>query len=311
MQESVHHESSQPQPFPAPLQGLPKGFQLSSHTMETMFNCWHIGRPFPYKLISKEHLRNVCSDALVLQRQATMLCRYRTCANAIENAAGVKVSADASNLKTVFSAGIGKLHADFNVDKNTSASYAYEMMRKRSIEPGSALPAVDAVEPVSAQHRVVNTGQERAVYGVRREALGMEHAKRQRLEQAARAYDVAELAAQPAIRRAQAASTARPTPAPLHNPDLPMDDDSDCGDAIFWPVPSNFRIDIASRRCFKCESCNSWYRTKETLNQHGERRHPPWTKVLHVRDVTLVMWCLRTGPRGAYSPALHSPPPTN
>jgi hypothetical protein len=31
-----------------------------------------------------------------------MLCRYRTCANAIENAAGVKVTADADNLKTVF-----------------------------------------------------------------------------------------------------------------------------------------------------------------------------------------------------------------
>ena len=103
-----------------------------------------------------------------------MLCRYRTCANAIENAAGVKVTADASNLKTVFSAGIAKLHADFNVDKDTSASYAYEMMRKRPIEPVietvsvSAQPAVDAVQPVPAQHRVVNTGQERAVYGVRR-----------------------------------------------------------------------------------------------------------------------------------------------
>ena len=311
MQPSVQHESSQPQPFPAALQGLPKGFQLSSLTLENVFNCWHIGRPFPYKLISKEHLRNVCSDALVLQRQATMLCRYRTCANAIENAAGVKVTADADNLKTVFLAGIGKLHADFNVDKDTSASYAYEMMRKHPVSAQPAVDAVQALEHVPAQHHVVNSVQERGFYGVRRKALEKEHAKRQRLEQAAKVYDVAQLAAQPAIRRMEAASRARPTPAPLHNPDLPMHDDSDCDDAREWPVPSNFRIDIASRRCFKCNACNSWYRTKETLNQHGDRRHPPWTRVSHVRDVTVVMWCLRTGARGAYSPALHSPPPTN
>ena len=311
MQPSVQHESSQPQPFPAALQGLPKGFQLSSLTLENVFNCWHIGRPFPYKLISKEHLRNVCSDALVLQRQATMLCRYRTCANAIENAAGVKVTADADNLKTVFLAGIGKLHADFNVDKDTSASYAYEMMRKHPVSAQPSVDAVQALEHVPAQHHVVNSVQERGFYGVRRKALEKENAKRQRLEQAAKVYDVAQLAAQPAIRRMEAASRARPTPAPLHNPDLPMHDDSDCDDAREWPVPSNFRIDIASRRCFKCNACNSWYRTKETLNQHGDRRHPPWTRVSHVRDVTVVMWCLRTGARGAYSPALHSPPPTN
>jgi hypothetical protein len=292
------------------LQGLPKGFQLSSLTLENVFNCWHIGRPFPYKLISKEHLRNVCSDALVLQRQATMLCRSRTCANAIENAAGVKVTADADNLKTVFLAGIGKLHADFNVDKDTSASYAYEMMRKHPVSAQPAVDAVQALEHVPA-HRVVNSVQERGFYGVRRKALEKEQAKRQRLEQAAKVYDVAQLAAQPAIRRMEAASRARPTPAPLHNPDLPMYDDSDCDDAREWPVPSNFRIDIASRRCFKCNACNSWYRTKETLNQHGDRRHPPWTRVSHVRDVIVVMWCLRTGARGAYSPALHSPPPTN
>jgi hypothetical protein len=309
---------SQPQPFPAALQGLPKGFQLSSLTLESVFNCWHIGRPFPYKLISKEHLRNVCSDALVLQRQATMLCRYRTCANAIENAAGVKVTADADNLKTVFLAGIGKLHADFNVDKDTSASYAYEMMRKHPVSAQAAgdadqalehVPAHRVVNPVQERaHRVVNPVQERGVYGVRRKALDTERAKRQRLEQAAKVYDVAQLAAQPAIRRVEAAR-ARPLPAPLRNPGLPMYDDSDCDDAREWPVPSNFRIDIASRRCFKCNACNSWYRTKETLNQHGDRRHPPWTRVSHVRDPNLVMWCLRTGARGAYSPALHGPPP--
>ena len=312
MQESVQLRSSQHQPFPAALQGLPKGFQLSSLTMENMFNCWNIGRPFPYKLISKEHLRNVCSDPLVLQRQATMLCRYRTCANAIENAAGVKVTADASNLKTVFSAGIGKLHAVFNVDKDTSASYAYEMMRKRPIELGfetvSAQPAVDAVQPVPA-HRVVTTVQERAVYGVRRQALSTEHAKRQRLEEAAKAYDVAQLVAQPGIRRAEAASRPRPTPAPLRNPDLPMHDDSDCDDAALWPAPSNCRVSADSRRCFQCTLCQTWHRDKAAFNQHGDRRHPPWDRVLHVQDVATVAWCLKTGVRGQWSPALHTAPP--
>ena len=187
-------------------------------------------------------------------------------------------------------------------------------MRKRPIEPVietvsvSAQPAVDAVQPVPA-HRVVSTVQERAVYGVRRKALTTEHAKRQRLEEAAKAYDVAQLVAQPGIRRAEAASRARPTPAPLLNPDLPMHDDSDCGDAIDWPVPSIFRIDIASRRCFKCTLCQTWHRDKAAFNQHGDRRHPPWDRVLHVKDVATVAWCLKTGARGQWSPALHTAPP--
>jgi hypothetical protein len=46
MQQLLQHESSQLQPFPAVLQGLPKGFQLSSLTLENVFNCWHMGRPF-------------------------------------------------------------------------------------------------------------------------------------------------------------------------------------------------------------------------------------------------------------------------
>ena len=134
--------------FPAVMRGLPRDFRLPSLSMETMFNCWHIGQPFPYRLITKQHLCSVCSDENVLQRQGTTMCRYRACANAIEGAAGFKVNADATNLKDVFDAGIRKLHTEFNIDKDSSATYAYEAMRKRrptldAAVPHTPLPQVD------------------------------------------------------------------------------------------------------------------------------------------------------------------------
>ena len=112
--------------YAAVMRGLPRGFQLGSLSIENLFNCWHIGQPFPYKLITKRHLSDLCSDADVLQRQSTTMCRYKACAIAIEEAAGMKVHADASNLKDVFNAGIRKLQTEFNIDKDTAATYAYE-----------------------------------------------------------------------------------------------------------------------------------------------------------------------------------------
>ena len=43
----------------------------------------------------------------------------------------MQVHSDASNLKDVFDAGMHKLALEFNIDKDTAATYAHEVMRKR------------------------------------------------------------------------------------------------------------------------------------------------------------------------------------
>jgi hypothetical protein len=246
------------------------------------------------------------------------MCRYRACANAIEAGAGFKVEADATNLKDVFDAGIHKLHTEFNIDKDTSATYAYEAMRKRrptldAAVPSAPLPQVHAssLAPVPIV---------RALYGERGAAAKKAALKHRRLEEAARRYDVAQLAEQPIIRQQAAAAkkkrreldrAAQVASQPKrHNSDLPLCDESDCDDANDWPLPSNWRISPESRRCFQCQLCQTWHRDKVAFNQHGNRRHEPWNNVLHVRNVPTVMWCLRSGPNRQWSPAMHNPPQT-
>ena len=302
----------------AVMRGLPRGFQLGALSMENLFNCWHIGQPFPYKLITKQHLCSVCSDEVVLQRQATTLCRYRACANAIEGAAGFKVNADAGNLKDVFDAGILKLQTEFNIDKDTAATYAYEAMRKRR-RSDDPVPAEAPQAPVPtlpvAQAPVLPAAVQpvhRALYGAKRTAAEKSAVRQRHLEESARQYDLAQIAQRPVIRaQAAAARKARvpPPQPPRRNPDLASFDASDCDDAAHWPAPSNWRVSADSRRCFQCTLCQTWHRDKAAFNQHGDRRHPPWDRVLHVQDVATVAWCLKTGVRGQWSPALHTAPP--
>jgi len=302
----------------AVMRGLPRGFQLGALSMENLFNCWHIGQPFPYKLITKQHLCSVCSDEVVLQRQATTLCRYRACANAIEGAAGFKVNADAGNLKDVFDAGILKLQTEFNIDKDTAATYAYEAMRKRrrSDDPVTAGAPQAPVPPFPvAQAPVLPAAVQpvhRALYGAKRTAAEKSAVRQRHLEESARQYDLAQIAQRPVI-RAQAAAARKskvPPPQPSrHNSDLALFDASDCDDSAHWPAPSNWRVSADSRRCFQCTLCQTWHRDKAAFNQHGDRRHAPWERVLHVQDVATVMWCLKTGARGQWSPALHTAPP--
>jgi hypothetical protein len=305
--------------FPAVMRGLPRDFRLASLSIENMFNCWHIGQPFPYKLITKQHLCDVCSDANVLQRQSTTMCRYRACANAIEAAAGFKVEADATNLKDVFDAGIRKLNTEFNIDKDTSATYAYEAMRKRR----PTLDAAVSSAPLPQAHvsmAPVSIVPLRALYGKRGATAQKTMVKQRRLEEAAMRYDLAQLAEQPIVRqqaaaakrkrREQAQAAQLAAQPKRHNSELPLCDESDCDDANDWPLPTNWRISSESRRCFQCQICQTWHRDRVAFNQHGNRRHGPWNNVLHVRNVPTVMWCLRTGPNRQWSPAMHTPPQT-
>jgi hypothetical protein len=305
--------------YHAVMRGLPRGFQLGSLSIENLFNCWHIGQPFPYKLITKRHLSDLCSDADVLQRQSTTMCRYRGCAIAIEEAAGMKVHADASNLQDVFNAGICKLQTEFNIDKDTAATYAYEAMRKRrridDSVPAAAPQAPVPPFPVAQAPVLLAPVQpfQRALYGANRAAAEKAVVRQRQLEESAKQYDLAQIAQRPLF-RAQAAAARKskappPQPPPRHNPDLALFDASDCDDAAHWPAPSNWRISADSRRCFQCTLCQTWHRDKAALNQHGDRRHAPWERVLHVRDVAAVVWCLKTGARGQWSPSLHTAPP--
>jgi hypothetical protein len=309
----VHNGSSVAAPVSnvyAFMRGLPRGFQLTSLSLENLFNCWHIGHPFPYKLITRQHLRDVCSDADVLQRQCTTMSRYRTCASAIEDASGMQVQSDASNLKDVFDAGIHKLGLEFSIDKDTAATYAHEVMRKRRRSDDSVEVSAPARRtPVAPLHTsVASPPQEhdRAVYGKSRHTAEKTAEKRHALEEAARQYDIAELARRVADRNE--ASHTRKTIVPSSQataPVLASFDESDCEDAVHWPSPLNVRACSDSRRCFPCTRCQSWHRDKKALNQHGNRRHPPWENVDHVRGVEKVMWCLKSGARNQWSPALN------
>ena len=293
--------------YPAVMRGLPRGFQLGSLSIENLFNCWHIGQPFPYKLITKRHLCDLCFDADVLQRQSTTMCRYKSCAIAIEEAAGMKVHADASNLKDVFNAGIRKLQTEFNIDKDTAATYAYESMRKRRRSDDS----VPAAAPQATVPAAVQPGA-RALYGAKRAAAEEAGARQRQLEESAKQYDLAEIAQRTVVRAKAAAARKSQVPQPQpprHNPDLALFDASDCDDAAHWPAPSNWRVSADSRRCFQCTLCQTWHRDKAAFNQHSDRRHAPWDRVLHVRNVATAVWCLKTGARGQWSPALHTAPP--
>ena len=307
----AHNGSSVAAPvskFPAVMLGLPRGFQLASLSLENLFNCWYIGHPFPYKQITRQHLCDVCSDADVLQRQSTTMSRYRTCASAIEEASGMQVHSDASNLKDVFDAGMHKLALEFNIDKDTAATYAHEVMRKRRRSDDSvkvSAPAPPRQTPVAPLP--TSFACERAVYGTSRDAPEKNASKRRLLEEAARQYDITELARKVVLRNEASHTRKTTVPAPQANqpPVLASLDESDCEDAVHWPTPSNVRACSDSRRCFQCTRCQSWHRDKKGLNQHGNRRHPPWENVDHVRDVEKVMWCLKTGARNQWSPALH------
>jgi hypothetical protein len=294
--------------FPAVMRGLPRGFQLASLSLENLFNCWHIGHPFPYKQITRQHLCDVCSDADVLQRQSTTMSRYRTCASAIEEASGMQVHSDASNLKDVFDAGMHKLALEFNIDKDTAATYAHEVMRKRRRSDDSvkvSAPAPPRQTPVAPLPTSFACG--RAVYGTSRDAPEKNASKRRLLEEAARQYDITDHARRVAVGKQASGTRKKNVPSPQATaPVLASLDESDCEDAVHWPTPSNVRACSDSRRCFQCTRCQSWHRDKKGLNQHGNRRHPPWENVDHVRDVEKVMWCLKTGARNQWSPALHA-----
>jgi hypothetical protein len=208
----------------------------------------------------------------------------------------MQVHSDASNLKDVFDAGLRKLGLEFNIDKDTAATYAHEVMRNRRRSDQPPVAPLRTSLPSPSQER------ERAIHGNRRVAAEKDASKRRALEETARQYDIGELA-QRVVVRSQAAATRHSQPiAPV----IALFDESNCEDAVHWPSPSNVRASADSRRCFPCTMCQSWHRDKAAFNQHGNRRHPPWENVHHLRDVEKVMWCLKTGARNQWNPALHT-----
>ena len=119
----------------------------------------------------------------------------------------MQVHSDASNLKDVFDAGMHKLALEFNIDKDTAATYAHEVMRKRrrsddSVKvsapapahqtPVAPLPTSFASPPQERQRAAyrVASPTERAVYGTSRDAAEKNASKRRLLEEAARRYDI-------------------------------------------------------------------------------------------------------------------------